>query len=352
MKHIFTVHSPITYFCAANVVYHERLKTEDVFFLCSGYYPDSSLGKVFPSVSDKNKTFLQKIQAFNIAKASDTYISNVCKNESFTAYIDLAHYYQKLLITHPLCEQFHFIEEGTASYLAPKDIQELTRIESKSSFRIKDLSELFNGLLRFLRGYNLKVLGLPYFANAFSHLENIKFYGFDEAVYPGVPIEKKNIIRPHSPKAEKDGYKLNKGSIILIEESYFRVFAIKNESIQYCFLKSLAWIKNQKPIPEKVFIKLRPAQEATSSMWSVYLKQEGVNYEILDSNVVLEELLNRSESCIVLGTVSSLLFYANIFGHDAYSNYDLIPNRPKTSFEYADFFWGKVKKINTASIEE
>lgn len=347
MKHIFTIHSPITFFCALNVAFHERLCSNDVIFICSGYYPDSRFGKIVSSVSDYNNSILRKIRNFNIAKASDRYISSLVNNSSFTAYIDLAHYYQKLIISHPMCSAFHFIEEGTASYLAPKDLNELTRIE-KGDFRINSYSEKIKGVLRILRGYSLKSLSIPYFAKSFSSLEGIRFYGFSEDVYPGVTKEKIIVLNPivnkyHGLIEIKE--ELVSNSLILIEESYFKVFNIEKEFVEKCYELSLIWLKKHAE-NRKIYVKLRPKQRKEESLWIRAAENNGIRYTILEDDY-LEVLLVFASKCKVVGTVSSLLYYAVVLGHEAYSNYSFIERRPTTSFDYADYYWNKVQLIES-----
>ena len=344
MKHVFTVHSPVTYFCACNVVLHENLNPENVIFLYSSYTPKESIGSLLPSFQEKHKSLWSKILTFNITKKHDSYIDTICTGHDFIAYIDLAHYYQKLLITHRNCHVFHFIEEGTASYLAPQTLQELTRIESQSNFRFESIKSKFRSLLRIFRGYNLKLLAIPYFANAFSSLSGIRFYGFHEDVFPGVPEEKKIILcaksLQHTAKKSNESQNLS-DAVILIEESYFRSYGVNKEHVASCFERSLIWLNNN--LNEKqLLVKLRPGQKASDSLWITYLKKYDKAYELISDDEPLEEKLIDSSNCIVLGTVSSLLFYAAVFGHKAFSNYSFIDERPLSSFDYAIYYWNKV----------
>jgi hypothetical protein len=345
MKHIFSTHSPITYFCAANVVLHEGLQKEDVVFLYTSFVPPNDLGIPVPSFHTQNKTIFTKLKTFNFVKSYDKYLNRISQGETFMAYIDIAHYYQKLLITHHNCVGFHFIEEGTASYLSPKNLEELTRIERLSSFRFRGNREKFRAILRVLRGYNLKLLALPYFANAFTFLEDSKYYGFSPAIYPGVLAENKVILEAktiYSLKETKE-FKLS-GALLFIEESYFRVYNVNEKDLEYCMSQTMIILKNemrQRPI----YLKLRPGQKEHDSTWIKYLTKHQINYQVLPKEMVLEELLVKSENCKVVGTVSSLLFYASIFGHEAFSNYALIPQKPKSAFDYLDFYWEAVAKI-------
>jgi hypothetical protein len=348
MKYIFSIHSPITYFCAANVVLHEQLKKKDVIFLYTSFVPSNDLGLSVPSFYTLNKNIFNKLTTFNLAKAYDKYLNEIAKGEQFEAYIDLAHYYQKLLITHRNCTRFHFIEEGMASYVSPTKLEELTRIESSTSFRFRDNREKFRAILRVLRGYNLKLLALPYFANAFTFLEGSKYYGFSPAIYPGVLVENKVVLKAqsiHFSKQQKiNNFKLT-NALLLIEESYFKNRVIQEKELAYCLNTTMAILK--KSISNKrVFLKLLPGQSEHASIYVKYLIMNQIEYQVLPNNIILEELLVESENCKVIGTVSSLLFYATVFGHEAFSNYALISEKPKLIFDELEFYWKVVKCIS------
>lgn len=346
MKHLFTVHSPITFFCAQCVVAFEELQREEVIFYYTDYKPVTNLGLVVPSFQEKHKSVWKKLQNFNLVKATDQYISKISEDDDITAYIDLAHYHQKILITHKNCRAFHFIEEGTASYIAPDNLQELTRIE-KGKFRNRNTTELLRNLFRLARGFNLKTLALPYFANAFMHFEQMKFYTFSEHCYPGVPDHKRIILNPinmafNQSHAEEEVSISDK--IILIEESFFRVYGISLEESERVHSQSLLKIAKMYS-GRDIIVKLRPKQSKKSSHWIKQLEEQSLSYQVLDSKEPLEEQLVQSKNCVLLGTVSSLLYYGAVFGHEVYSNYLRLSEIPKSSFEGAHYYWEKVKPL-------
>ena len=350
MKHIFTIHSPITYFCAANVVLREELAKEDVIFLYTGFVPLAELGLPVPSFYTLHQGIVQKLRTFNLVNSYDEYIRKITNGKQFQAYIDLAHYYQKILITHESCVAFHFIEEGMSSYIPPKTLNELTRIELNSGFRFTRYKEKFNALFRILRGYNLKLLALPYFANSFTFLDGSRYYGFSPAIYPGVSDQKKVILdaqHVHIQKQENTQSSQLSNAIVLIEESYFQVYNIQNADITYCLEQSLQNLKRELT-SRPVFIKLRPGQKERDSIWKQYLVKHQIASQVLPGDLVLEELLIDSKHCKVVGTISALLYYASIFGHDSFSNYNFIPNRPRAVFDYLDFFWEEVQTLSNS----
>lgn len=346
MKHIFTVHSPITYFCAANVVIHENLKKEDVIFLYTKFVPPKNIGKVIPSFYEAHNTWFKKIRTFNLVKSYDRYITKITDGAEFTAYIDLAHYYQKILITHSLCKAFHFIEEGTASYFPPNDLHSLSRIEIFGSFRVAGYRDKFRAIFRILRGFNLKLLALPYFANAYTFLKTIKFYGFHNEIFPGVLPNKKVILIPNQIALSLGSdYADNfSNSLILVEDSYFDHYGINKKEKESCFERSVEVLRNH-IVNQQVFIKLRPHQSEDQSNWANHFKRNNLSYKIIPSGVILEDVLLGSKNCRIIGTVSSLLFYATIFGHKAFSNYSMIEEKPMTTFDHIKFYWDQVRNL-------
>ncbi|MEQ8704204.1 MAG: polysialyltransferase family glycosyltransferase [Phaeodactylibacter sp.] len=344
MKYIFTIHSPITFFCAANVIKYENLASEDVIFLYTNYRPPEGLGKIVKTFHDKNQSTLAKIKTFNLVKHYDNYLSSITEGDSFLAYIDLVHYYQRILITHSNCVGINFIEEGTASYIAPNSLHYLTFIEAKTQFRFNTIKERVRAIRRILRGFNLKSLALPYSPGAYSFIPNSKFYGFSSLTFPGVPENKKVILLPDKLDSKKE-YSIYDNSLILIEDSYFRVFKIKEEVTDNTIDLSLSILDNDLK-NRKVFIKLRPNQKEIDSLWGIALKRNAIPYKIIPSTMILEEVLIYAKQCKLVGTVSSLLLYGSIFGHETLSNYDQIRDKPITVFDELEFYWDKVKLLN------
>ena len=138
MKHIFTIHSPITFFSACAVIFQEKLPHEDVIIINDGYNVPFKIGTIVDSYQQQEKGIWRKIKNFNLVKAYDQYIKELTHGQQFIAYIDLMHAYQRLLITHPNCVKFNFIEEGTASYVVPDNLLFITNGANQVTFRYKN----------------------------------------------------------------------------------------------------------------------------------------------------------------------------------------------------------------------
>ena len=76
MKHVFSVHSPITFLVAYGTIKHLKLNEDDVIILSSSYMVPIDDYKVIPSFYEaRNKTIWQRIRYFNVPKAFDNYLN-------------------------------------------------------------------------------------------------------------------------------------------------------------------------------------------------------------------------------------------------------------------------------------
>jgi hypothetical protein len=94
-----------------------------------------------------------------------------------------------------------------------------------------------------------------------------------------------------------------------------------------------------------IYLKKDPIKKKTIHWFIKFLSDKGYEVRILDNNEILEVLLLKSKSCILIGNISSLLFYGSLFGHKSYSMFNVINNKPKTLFDDLNFYWESVIKI-------
>ena len=113
MKHVFTVHSPITFLLAVCIIKKNSLRENDILIFSSGYKPPNKLPYVKKSFSSLNKSTIKKIFEWNTPVEHDKYINSFLgKNENFIAYIDLMNMHQRILITNKKCTEFHLWRRG------------------------------------------------------------------------------------------------------------------------------------------------------------------------------------------------------------------------------------------------
>lgn len=62
MKHIFTIHSPITFFSACVVIFQENLAHEDVIIINDGYKVPFKIGTIVDSYQQQEKGSGEKLK--------------------------------------------------------------------------------------------------------------------------------------------------------------------------------------------------------------------------------------------------------------------------------------------------
>ncbi len=351
MKYIFTVHSPLTFLVAYSTIQYLSIDTRDVIFISLKYkVPIVSL-KVFPSYPERYHSLFEKIKYFNVPKSYDKYINEITGNQKFIAFIDMMSYYQKILVTHVNCENFHFIEEGNGTYQVKDDLQDLAWAERNSSFRVKHFfdSEFIRTLVRVFRGYNLKLLSLPYNYMAYSNFECVRFYCFSKNAYFNIPSHKKIIVKPNLDDINLLAMACNitlSQSVIWIDGSNGRFTGLPESDYYHAIDKAIVKLKEQGKFKDEIYIKLRPKLSPNNNYLINALKSNGVKYAVLPDDLVLEALFIVSDQCIVIGNLTSALEYAHCFGHEAYSIYSLFPEQKETFFDRMEGFWKNIKLLS------
>ena len=351
MKHVFSVHSPITFLAAHAVIEQLDLPLEDVIILTNGYTIPTKKYNTFPFLSNINNRWYKKLLNLNHPVLQDQYLERLLKGDDFTAYLDLMSYHQRELITHTKCRGFHFIEEGNSSYRDRDDLEDLTWDKRTQAYRISGFSsrlkEAFLALKWVLRGYSHRLLSIPYSFSAYAHFVDTTFYCFSDLAFPTIPDAKKKILRLN-PSQELDalagGQKIS-DAIIWVDGSNSRFTGLPESYYQKAIDNAIRLL-GERLHQHVVYVKLRPGLTDYSSN---YLYQQLVNngceVRVLPDKLILECLFLNSDNCDVIGNLSSALFYASVFGHRAFSIYSLYEKEVPTIFDNMPGYWSKVEKL-------
>jgi hypothetical protein len=346
MKYIFTVHSPITFLMSISIVRHEELPLNDVIIITSNYKLPIQFGTVVPSFAEQNKSLLYKLKSINSVKSFDNFINQITGGEEFTAFIDIMHNYQKLLVTNQGCKLFHFFEEGTDSYMNALTLDDFTRTAVSKKFRTKGFKNFAKEIVRNVRGFTTAINSLPYHSQSYQYDLQRKYYCLSDYCYPGVSSAQKIKISPKFTHQEigvlSTDYSRN-NSVILIEETYPEVYSITD--VEYKRIIQIALNQFELTKDEVVYIKLRPSKAEMKSRIVKLLDELAILHEVLPNEILAEGFFLNSKDLRVVGFVSSLLFYGTILGHEAYSLINLLENRPKTRFDAINGFQQLVKNI-------
>jgi len=347
MKHIFTIHSSLTFLVSYAIIKHLKLKNEEVILISSKYEVPIDGFKVVPSFSELNTGFWKKIRTRNAPNSYDQYIDEITLGEKFIAYVDLMSYYQKILVTHKNCKYFHFMEEGNSAYQSVDDLVDITWADRHMSYREKTFS--IKSLVRVLRGYNLRLLSLPYIYSAYTNMEAIQFYSFSKNAFFNAPLEKKVIVKPDP---EDDNIAVMAGNyhleneVVWLDGSNTRYTGLPEEMYHKAIQKGIDILKEKEIIQSKVYVKLRPGiQDYSTNKLVVILRRNGIEVEVLPNEMILECFFMLSKNCHVIGTLTAALEYAHVFGHNAYSIYGLFEKQPPTFFDRMTGFWENIENL-------
>lgn len=342
MKHIFTIHSSLTFLVAYSVIKYLKIDKDDVLIISSSYTVPTDTYKVVKSFAEKYNSVFNKILNWNIPLSHDKYVEEAIGDEKFIAYIDLMSVYQRILITHKNCEEFHFIEEGNSAYMAEDDIDDLTweGVFRGITFRQKYFSKSFyQSLLRVLRGYNYRLLQLPYHYMAYVNIKNIKFYCFSNNAFYNAPNSKKIKIQPHvdDPLITYLANNLSlDNDIIWIDGSNSRYTGLPESYYHDAIKRAVLKLKNDLKYKNKkrIYLKLRPGLTniGDNFLYSELIKN-GFEVNVLPRKINLECLFLCSNNCVVIGVLTAALEYAHAFGHKSVSIYNLFEHRPETFFD-------------------
>ena len=70
----------------------------------------------------------------------------------------------------------------------------------------------------------------------------------------------------------------------------------------------------------------------------------------MPDTIIAEWLFIQAKNLQVIGIVSSLLFYASIFGQQSWSFFEDIKEKPNNPFEKMKFYWDEVNHLIDVNI--
>lgn len=355
MKHLFSVHSPITFLAAHAVIEHLQLKVDDVLIMSNRYKVPLDKYQVFPFLSSIHKQWWQKLMYLNAPLNEDHYLDKLLQGDDFIAYIDLMSFNQVSFITNSACKGFHFIEEGNSSYRTGDDFSSLTwkwYKDDSNTFRIKGIKQRFAQVISAIkwasRGYNHRFLSVPYSYNNFAFFEGVKFFSFSDLAYPDIPVSKKVKLSlgTHTKDIAKLAANISLDDAIIWVDGDNSRFTKLSLKVYHDAIDEAIDRRKTELSKHQVYLKLRPGIDNYSEnyLYST-LEAKGFSPQVLPNDLVLEAVFVNSSNCIVIGNLSSALFYAKIFGHRAYSIYHLYTKKVTTIFDKMPGYWSMVENI-------
>lgn len=344
MKHIFVVHSNITYLSALGVISELGLDKGD-FIICSQYYMRT---KPVPVIKLKlfSRNILRANYFFNFARHIDRLVGRFTGGAQFALYIPAMTKPAKIFATHPACVSINFMEEGIGSYCAQfpaeNHVYEYRTFPARASFSSRYFRSLFIAVANVLRGETPYITAIPLNYTSYAGSPNIAFYGFHNSVFPlaatRTVISMSDIAAQFSFPKKFD----LTSSCVLIGEGLFSLVSSHNvgEYIDVINDHLIPWLKSRNI--SVVYIKHHYNESDESKSRSAdALLAAGIELYLIPDNIILETELIGCSGVTLIGCSSSLLFYGALMGCNSYSYAGRL-NHPLIDIES---YWQQVELI-------
>lgn len=316
MKHIFVVHSNLTYLSALGVICKERLPLQDVVVISDMYVREEPVKCHYIDIKRPLKAVFQHPnKVLRPFKYVDKKIGELIGHEDFILYVTAFFSLQRICVSHPLCKQFHFIEEGLSNYCDTLPLTAITAgIDELRLLRSKSLKYFLSDFLLLVKGYSAKIQALPFLYSAYLNTQGVKFFGFDENAYVGirdVSVLDMRLIRENFKFESKYNFEDSHiwlGTAVVItklQELGDYIAAIEAGCIQRLKADSV----------KHIYIKFHPVECETSRKETISLfRKYDIEITVLEDELVLELELMNALHVTIWGVDSSLMFYAAKLG--------------------------------------
>lgn len=354
MKHIFFVNSSITYLISLSIINSKKINVNDVLIL-SGNFNSKYLPIRPTSLFKANAQWNIRSPFVNKVKLIDEFITNYVGLDGYHLYIQHAIDRQKIFMTHPLCKNISFIEEGFSNYFTNDTLLQFSANKRNLPWRLnffQMISQIKKDIIDTLNGFSSKMRDLPAWAPAYFNLRDVCYYCISNQAFPGVPIEKKKIIDlkilfknffydSDIPSFHNEtiwiGDNLVKGYKIPVSEYIEGIRDFLN-----------VYLKNSRNHPKNIILKFHQSESKLLRSKVIQLVNElGLSYIVLEDGIPIEMILLRSSNCQLLGIMSSLLYYSSFMGHEVYSGINYLPMQNKFSFDMLNIEKNTIKFLST-----
>ncbi len=312
MKHIFVVHSNITYLAALGVITYKKLDLSHVKIYSNVFIVDKPIPtEKFDLTPLKKALFNFRFNKwFNTPRTIDKQIDRFVGEDVFTAYVPSLPFPNSLLVTNPKCERFNFIEEGLSNYAETETLETTTLYDTQQSqWRANFKSKLKNAIWA-LRGVTPQLSHIPYLSNNYININNVEFYGFFPDTFKRMPANRIHVIELMTVlNLFKQNYNISNSTIILgtVPEQHNIEKYIEN--IEVLIIPKLITNNND------IYIKFHPRELNTTKIAIIKLMNNNkIKYQILPTEYMMELAIMKSKYLTMYGFNSTLNLYAERAG--------------------------------------
>lgn len=321
MKHVFYVHSHITFLVTNSIIVQEQLPDKAVVVLVGRKYSPYQSTRVLKivnlneaqnsvnSVSTAAAPFYWLRNWANL-RSIDCMLDEATLGQSFTAYLPSnRNYLMQYIGSHPKCCEVRLLEEGTMSYRS--DI-------------FKPTNQYYSSLIGKWKKWG-KALDHGFRSNFYEIPKNKQgevVYGFHKALaesLEGSFLQVKLLPLTHNAIEPSQNLNLAPGSHFFFMDALVELGLTSLEELTAVlgtFFKSFRDHPN-------FYLKFHPAQKVSEEILKIF-KENGVKVQVLPAQLPAELILAQSKDLNVFGFYSSLLLYAVFFGHKVQTLYPIL----------------------------
>ncbi|TDW48586.1 hypothetical protein EV144_10396 [Flavobacterium sp. 270] len=308
MKHVFLVHTHITYIVAQSIIENLSLKKEEIFFISTRNYKIDVTSQIDLNTEFEllnNTSYSNFFLKWYLIKRIDEKLNN--------ANIDLYHIYLPH-IAHPLfqilgsnkkCYKINIMEEGS-NCLSYRLYNPEINIKKKLISLIFNKTGLWGQNRYFRVSSNSE---LKYFTKKTLPV----FYGISSKSFQYVTDYEKQVIEIYQDQVISSRPIPDHASIVLLES------IIEQDNLNSSvFFDSIELMANKLNV-EEVYLKFHPYQNTENRKQIIKILEKYTIVNLIEDDVIMEKIFLYTKNLKVYGFTTSLLFYAKSFGHEAFS---------------------------------
>lgn len=336
MKHVFYIHSYVTYVVSMGTIHLLGLRSSDVKFIYSRGFNDTyndyarlnitgMFEKLFEAPSFASRFFYWK--NFCEINSLDKYISNLVGKDSFIIYVPLnKSFITQLLLSHSKCIGINYIEEGLLTYTG--------NFVKKKYF--------YDGIKGKLKLW-LNVGGRSYYRVNSRYKDNkpVLYSLFDKKLYnTDLDVKQVNI----ADIGFNSDFKLENATVV--------IFNSFDEGDELALDELIDIVANYFiNYHTQIYIKFHPVKnEIFENGLCDRFMDLGIDYNVIPNCVNTEMLILKSTSLHVYGFFSSPMFYAAEWGHEVFSFNNTLKqyenaNKYLSKYNVPDIFSRNIKMI-------
>jgi hypothetical protein len=318
MRHLFYIHSYITYIVAMSVIAELELDHNDVCFIYGRGFQFQEVHTIqvtrlpeslmqLSAISSYGERFLF-VRKRRLLHKLDSLIHEATRGNNFIAYLPLAkNFMMQLIATHANCRDVAYLEEGLLTYSG--DFGKQTHPIFTETMRGK-----INGMLRVVNHGNRSFYYRPY-----RHTMPLPVYMLSE---PEESVVQSNaddvdfrLLKTIRMPSLDPAYRIDNKLILIIDKEVGGGIISTASFLQTFDFFITHHLKTK---PTAIWLRFRPNHPVPDAIIN-FFKSYLIAVEIIPNEICMESVFHYSKGLTVVGLHSSLLFYAAIWGHESFS---------------------------------